>query len=248
MRIVICEDEMTYLNSLQKKIKYWQDERNINDIQLEIFRSSEDFLCAWDQNLSADLLLLDILFPNELDGMSIARHIRKTDTYIPIVFISNSESFLHEGYTVSALRYLSKPIKYLDLSPCLDIAYQQYKLANKNFLVIEDHGARIALRYSEIIYFEAQSPYVLIYKEKEKPIKIRLNFSKMASQLPSSIFLPTHRSYIVNIMHIYALRRNEILVSAGVVVPLSKKYYADVNNAFDKYYQTTNDTCFTTLL
>lgn len=236
MRIVVCEDESTYRNSMHEKIKKWQRERNIYDIQIELFHSSEDFLYAWDRDLSADLLLLDIIFPNEIDGLALAYHIRETDTNVPIVFITNAESFVHEGYKVSALRYLSKPLHYSDIAPCLDIAYRQYKLASKDFFIVGEQGRRVALHYSEIIYFEAQTPYTLLYKENGEPIKMRTRFSTILSQLPQDIFYPVHRSYIVNIMHLCALKRNEVLVSSGAVLPLSKTYCSVVNEAFDHYY------------
>lgn len=188
--------------------------------------------------MKIDILFLDILFENEMDGMEVARHIRETDEFIPIVFVTNSEAFVKEGYSVHAFRYLSKPICYDDVALCLDVAYKQYTLAHNEYLIIADSGRRLAIRHDEILYLEAQSPYTLIYMQNiSKPHKIRYRFQDLLLKLPCELFSPCHRSYIVNMIHVRCIKRTELILSNGHVLPVSRPYAKALDAAFDSYYQ-----------
>lgn len=238
MQIIVCEDDSLYQKSLQEKIARWVEESQRDNITVSFFSSSEEFLTKWEKGLRADILFLDILFENELDGMEVARQIRLTDTCVPIVFVTNSEMFIKEGYAVRAFRYLSKPLCYDDIAFCLDMAYKQYTLAHNEYFIIADGSRRIAIRYEEILYLEAFSPYTLVWMQSNKePLKLRFRFLDLQNKLPGELFIPCHRSYIVNIMHVRRVKRHELFLSTSKTLPVSRAYMNRVGVAFDSYYQ-----------
>ena len=130
MQIIICEDDTMFQMSILEKIEYWSEVSGHGEVKVSLFSSSEDLLEKWGHGINADVIFLDIQFDNELNGMELARLIRLTDAYVPIVFITNSEAYIREGYAIRALRYLGKPISYSDIAPCLDIAYKQHSLSH----------------------------------------------------------------------------------------------------------------------
>ena len=238
MNIIICEDEQLYLKSICQKIDEWKKQMNYFGIEVLCFTSSEDFLEQWQRGLSADILFLDILFGYEVDGMEVARHIRESDQSVPIVFITNSDAYVKDGYAVRAFRYLNKPVSYRDIAQCLDVAYKQYTIAHNEYLILSNVGRRLAIRYEDILCVEAQSPYVLIHLcNQPVPLKIRCRFSDFVQRLPEEPFVLCHRSYVVNIVHVRRIKRNELMLSSGEVLPISRPYLSDVNTAFDSYYQ-----------
>ena len=238
MHVVVCEDEAMYRKSIQEKIERRSQINHHADIKLSLFSSSEDFLEQWRQNIKIDVIFMDIMFQNEMDGMKVAKQIRLTDSYVPIVFVTNSDAYIREGYEVCALRYLGKPMCYSDIALCLDIAYKQYTLSHNEFFILSEAGRRFAIPYADIIYFEAQSPSVLIFKKGDTvPIKLRYRFTNILPKLSQELFIPCHRSYIVNMVHVRSLKRTDILLSNGKILPLSKSYVDIVNRAFDSYYQ-----------
>ena len=163
MRVIVCEDERFFQKSICEQIDQWIHKTHHEDVNVTLFSSSEDLLDGWQKGIDADILFLDILFHNEMNGLEIAKKIRETDSAVPIVFVTNSDAFVKDGYTVRAFRYLNKPICYEDIAICLDVAYMQYTLAHNEYLIISDAGQRLALRHGEILFIEVQSPYVLIY-------------------------------------------------------------------------------------
>lgn len=126
MQIVVCEDEQLYQRSIDSKIEQWKLLSEYADVKTKFFSSSEDFMEQWEKGLDADIIFLDILFHHEMNGMTVAKKIRETDQSVPIVFITNSEAYVKEGYQVHAFRYLNKPVCYEDIAQCLDVAYKQH--------------------------------------------------------------------------------------------------------------------------
>ena len=239
MRIIICEDQPSYIQALTAHIDVWIKQKGAFDASVQSFCSSEDLLDAWNSGIKADVFFLDIEFKGELDGMHVAQQIRQTDEYVPIVFITNHDAYWREGFSVYALRYLSKPVTYDDVATCLDIAYQQYKVSKNEHFMITDAGRKIALRYSEILYLEAHTPYTYIHLigNGEKPLRIRYRFSDAINALPTELFIQTHRSYSVNLLHVRCITKTDVHLSNGELLPISKACVNTVNAAFDKYYQ-----------
>lgn len=238
MHIVVCEDDPLYLKSIHEKIIRWSEENGHADTKVQSFSSSEEFLDTWSTGLNCDIIFLDVQFLCEIDGMEVAKQIRMTDTNVPIVFITNFDTYIREGYAVRALRYLSKPVCYNDIAPCLDIAYNQYTLSHNEFLILSTAGKRIAIRYTEILFFEALSPHTVIFKQGDiHPIQLRYRFSDIKQKVPHQLFVPCHRSYIVNLIHVRCVKRTELILSNGARLPVSRLYANMLNDAFDSYYQ-----------
>ena len=97
MVIIVCEDERLHQQSIQEHIDRWAEETGHEGIKTLIFTSGEDLLEKWQNGLSADILLMDILFSDGMDGMAAAGQIRRRDEAIPIVFVTNSEAYAKEG-------------------------------------------------------------------------------------------------------------------------------------------------------
>lgn len=237
MQVIICEDEIIYQKSMRDIVNRWIEKTHHEDLCVTFFSSSEDLLEHWQKGIKADILFLDILFRNEMNGMEAAKQIRATDGFVPIVFVTSSEAFVKDGYEVRAFRYLNKPVCYEDMALCLDVAYKQYTLNHNEYLIISDAGRRLALRYNEILYIEAQSPYTMIYMQgQSEPIKIRYRLLDLIPKLPKELFTPCHRSYLVNIIQVRSVKRNEVILSLGQSLPVSRSFSERLNNAFDSYY------------
>ncbi|MEI3415792.1 MAG: LytTR family DNA-binding domain-containing protein [Christensenellales bacterium] len=94
------------------------------------------------------------------------------------------------------------------------------------------------LHYHEILYVEARFHCIYISTTiTSAPLKINANLSDIVSSLPQELFIPCHRSYIVNVAHIRLVTRTECLLSRNISIPISRTYTLSVNQAFDRYHQ-----------
>lgn len=238
MVIIVCEDERLYQQSIQEHIDRWAQASGHEGIQTRMFASGEDLLAQWDKGLNADILLMDIFFQDEMDGMAVAGQIRRRDEALPIVFVTNSEAYAKDGYALRAFRYLKKPLRYEDIALCLDVAWRQFSLSREGYLTVQDAGARFSIRHEDILYIEAQRHHTCILKRgADEPLKVRLCFTDLRKKLPEELFILCHRSYIVNIMHVRSIKKNELTISTGQVLPVSRSQADAVSEAFDSYYQ-----------
>lgn len=238
MRAVICEDDPEYREALLAAVARYGQARERADIETAAFSSSEDLCERLTGGLRADILLLDIEIPNELSGMELARLARSLDPDVLIVFVTDYSEYVYEGYTVNALRYLKKPASDASLFECLDIAMRHHDLMHTKGRVLNVPGAQIALRFSEIISIEARSPDVLIsVRGMPEPIVARCRLQALLALLPASLFVPCHRSYVVSVAQVRVLRRTQVTLANGAVLPVSKTYADALFDAFAAYHQ-----------
>ena len=85
------------------------------------FPSAEAFLFQYAEDKRCDILLLDVEMPG-LNGVELAKRIRQKNKALQIVFITGYTDYIAEGYDVSALHYLVKPVSREKLFTVLDRA------------------------------------------------------------------------------------------------------------------------------
>lgn len=237
MHVVICEDERCFQDVLCNAIENWKVVSNHPDVACTCFSSSEKFLECWGKGLPTDLLFLDIQIPNEINGMALAKRIRQRDQTVSIVFVTNYADFVYEGYSVNAVRYLKKPIRSEDIDACMDIAYLHFSLLSREKLSVICRDQRLVLPFSEIIYVEIQSHYLVLalHHSTEKP-ETRARLQDFAERLPKQLFAQCHRSYIVNLDHIRRLTRECITMSNQARIPVSQTFAVSLRKKYDCYY------------
>lgn len=238
MHIIICDDAILYRSAIQQAIENWSKASNHADIQVSAFHSSEDLLEFFIKGAKADLLFLDIEIPHELSGLQLAYKIREVCSDVAIVFVTNYDEYVYEGYAVNALRFLRKPVLYDDIFFCCSYVYNRLSLNQANSVALYSGNIRFTLRYLEILYIEAHSHTLYIFTTNQSsPIKIASKLTDVIKMLSDQLFVFCHRSYIVNIAHIRLLTRTKIILSNGSEIPVSRTYVEKLNDSFDRYFR-----------
>ncbi|WP_275574667.1 LytR/AlgR family response regulator transcription factor [Bifidobacterium bifidum] len=88
---------------------------------MDVFPSAERFLTRYERRRDVDILLLDVEM-GSMDGVALAKAVRKAGGTMPIVFVTGYSDFIAEGYDVEALNYLMKPVDVAKLFDVLDKA------------------------------------------------------------------------------------------------------------------------------
>ena len=91
MNIAYCEDEKIQLEYMEQLIKKWADEGN-DTVTYFGYGSAKELLFEHPDSFPFDLLLLDIDMDG-MDGMALAKEIRKKDQKLPIVFLTNRSEY-----------------------------------------------------------------------------------------------------------------------------------------------------------
>lgn len=200
IKISICDDEHQQTEYTKMLVSKWAEENNIK-INIEMFESAESFKSAWNENKTFDILLLDIQMGGQ-NGVDLAKDLRGTDENLIIVFITAITDFISDGYEVSALHYLVKPINENKLFETLGKAYKNLT-QSKKYLIVNSNGKDCRILFDNILYIEAFKHYVIIATADGTEYEVRQNISSIESELDNSFFR-CQRSYIVMLKYIYS--------------------------------------------
>lgn len=229
-RLAICDDnqvDIAYVNTFLEK---WAEESG-TALKIEAFPSAEAFLFRYEEDPSFDLLLLDIEM-GKMSGVELARRIRQRSSLIQIIFITGYMDYIAEGYDVEALHYLLKPVTREKLRPVLERAALRLRSREKELCLCVPEGVvRIPLR--EIRYLEVQRNYVTVYALEPCTVKRTLN--ELESELDGGFFR-TGRSHIVNLHFVRKITRTQVILKDGRELPLSRKFYEEINRAMIHYF------------
>jgi len=239
MRIAVCDDEKEQTDGNVRLILKWAEKREIT-VNIDVFSSAEEFLFRWSEGHPYDLAILDIKM-KVMTGMELAKVIRKTDQDLQILFITGVTSHVLEGYEVAALNYLIKPYMPTQFVKCLDKAYAAFRKKEVEALLVSQEGRFIRVPFSEIMYMEISGHYFEIYTVSMGKYRMKKQMNEMLPLLNKYLFIRCHRSFIVNVIHIASLARQEIKLKSGQVVPLSMPNVQAVTQLFLEYHYKQND-------
>jgi DNA-binding LytR/AlgR family response regulator len=232
LHITICDDEEIELEYLAKLTQEWAVFNNITAVVLS-FKSAEAFLFTYETDKSADILLLDIKM-KQLDGVTLAKRLRAEGSKVQIVFITGLPGFIAEGYEVSALHYLMKPVSKEKLFTVLDKAVVLLK-KGKEYILVETEELQTKVFHDEILYAEAFAHNTVI-QTPNGGVETRFYISELEQQLGEN-FLRVHRSYLVGLRHIRQITKTDVILDNGKAIPLSRRRYNAVNQGFINYYK-----------
>lgn len=225
-RIAICDDEQNQIEYITSIVASWSAHEG-HGCEIRTFASAEAFLFEYEEDKAYDILLLDVEMKN-INGIELAKRMRKDNNRAEIIFITSHFEFVGEGYEVDALHYLIKPISAEKLTQVLTKAAEKISVEPPS-VVISCEGETVKLYEADIRYVESFLHYIVIHT-KDKEYKIKENISVFENRV-SDDFYRIHRSYLVSLKHITRISRTSVNIG-NTELPLSRGKYDDINRAF----------------
>ena len=224
-RFAICDDDEKYAAYIEGLAARWARQAGA-PLETERFPSAEAFLFRWEERRDFDVLLLDVEMGG-MDGVALARAVRQASDDVQIVFITGYTDYIAEGYEVSALHYLTKPVNEDKLFQVLTRAVGRLK-RNEPVLTLELPGETVRLPLGRIRYLEVAHNYVTVHADRDYSVKRPLG--EMERELDSRFFR-VGRSFVLNLAHIQRVTRTEAELASGERVPLPRGQYEKLNRA-----------------
>lgn len=225
VRIAVCDDSREDREYIAALAGRWAASRGLGH-SVGTFESAENYLFLREDGKGCDILLLDIEMGG-MDGVTLAKSIRREDETVQIVFITGYTDYIAEGYEVSALHYLIKPVSEEKLFTVLDRALRRLAREERTLTLETSEGAvRVPLR--RIRYAEVMRNYVTVHAERD--YTARMTLSELETRLDER-FLRVGRSTVVNLTGISRVTRAEIVLESGERLPLPRGAYDALNRA-----------------
>lgn len=216
--VAIVDDNNQFQSQLKEFINRYSVEKNLQ-IDVKTFSNGMSFLLDFTGQYS--VIFLDIEMPT-MDGMEVARCIRKSDEDSKIVFITRMANYAIKGYEVNALDFIVKPLSYHDFTfkfdRCLKLIQSKEK---KVYLYIKNGDSIEKVDIDDISFIEVYN-HTLIYHLLDRNIETRGSLKSVEEQLIDTSFIKCSNSHIVNSDKIVKIKSDTIEMKSGDVLPLTR--------------------------
>jgi DNA-binding LytR/AlgR family response regulator len=158
IKIAIVEDEASYAQQLQGFLQQYEKEHE-ESFQVTVYSDGDDIVRKYKAQF--DIILMDIEM-KFMDGMSAAEEIRRVDSEVVIIFITNMAQYAIRGYAVDALDYILKPVSYFAFSQRLGRAITRMKRRVTKTIAINIKGGTVRLDAANIYYIESPGAHAAL--------------------------------------------------------------------------------------
>lgn len=194
----------------------------------------------------ADVLFVDVEMP-EIDGFALLESLEPEQLPPVIVFVTAYDEHALRAFEVRALDYVLKPFSRERVRRAVERAEQRMRevaaLAEKlrhaetgetpeeprylDRLVVRERDGSVVVAVAEIEWIEADTYYVRLHTSNGRSRLMRERMAVLESRLDPDVFFRTHRSAIVRLDRIRAVRtlsryEHTVMLASGARVPLSR--------------------------
>ena len=223
LHCIAVDDEPLALELLEDNIS------KLSFLQLEAKCSNAMEAMKILQSKPIDLIFLDIQMP----GLSGLQFIQSLSHKPMIILVTAYEKFALEGFNLDVVDYLVKPVSLERFVKACNKAWELHQLKNTNnqaptasadyFFVNVDYSL-LKITFADIVWIEGLKDYIKIHlKSTTKAIITRMSMKGMEEELPAQKFIRIHKSYIVSIDHITAIRKNSVFIET-MELPVGENY------------------------
>lgn len=217
IRLGICDDDGKILEILGRMVESQYGEQ----IQIQTWNSSEELLfwCEEKGCVSLDVLLIDIVL-QEGSGIELAKKLQRLSRRVKIIFITGHIEYATDIFQVEPVYLLKKPVSALKLVEAIDRAIEKIRLEEHQVITLHSKGmiSRINVKY--VSFIETCERKLLIH-QNEDISKIYMKLDELEEKLGEG-FLRCHHSYLVNMDYIKNFSSQEIELTDGTRIPVSR--------------------------
>lgn len=223
--IGICDDDMTFGCQVEKYLQeYASREKLVFDIT--IFLSGDEYLRFLEEELPLDIIFLDIEFGGSTDGVIVGKELRsdlKNET-TQIVYVSAMESYALQLFQNRPIGFLVKPVERQDIERIMREYIRVFGHGSRHFFEYGISRKKFRVREDEIMYFQCVGRKVEIVTGRGESAEFYGNMEEVAGKLKGDHFWRIHKSYIVNANYILEFRAEEVHLTNGEVLPVSRRH------------------------
>lgn len=230
LNIAICDDEKYISDFLKKSVLDCLAKEDLEG-NVTVFDDGEPLVEMYKEDkANFDIILLDITM-KKCDGMTAAKLIRAVDSKVMIVFVTSSAEYVFSGYEVRAFRYILKPELLHGFTGVFRECLSELTKSNEKRFTFQKASETVSIPLRDILYFESDKRIVTVKCVNEE-YSFYEKLDKIEEQLKKQDFVRCHQSFLVNAKKITAVRINDLTLSSGDVIPISKRRAKETNEAF----------------
>lgn len=194
------------------------------------------------QENPVDLIFIDIQMPG-LTGLQFIQSLAKRPM---VILITAYKKFATEGFDLDVVDYLVKPMGLDRFMKACFKAQELHQLRTGNsgvgagtatgagvsagagtgaeFFFVNVDYSLVKVLFADIVWIEGSGDYVKIHlRGSAKVLMVRTSAKTLEIELPADKFIRIHKSYIVSIAGITAVRKNSVFIGE-LELPVGETY------------------------
>jgi two-component system, LytTR family, response regulator len=175
-----------------------------------------------------DLIFIDIQMPG-LTGLQFIQSLTRRPM---VILVTAYKKFAPEGFDLDVVDYLIKPVGLDRFMKACNKAQELYQLRSKtvpgaaaaDFFFVNVDYSLVKVLFNDIVWIEGAGDYVKMHlKSSPRPLLVRISAKTLETELPGDKFIRIHKSYIVAVASITAVRKNSIFIG-DLELPVGETY------------------------
>ena len=232
--IAICDDEKRICAELESALIGILGKLNI-EYEIDVYFAGEELCAKMESKAHYNLVFLDIEFAkNAINGVEIGKFIREEyrNDMVSIVYISWEMKYSMQLFDIRPFNFLIKPLDYNKVEQVIKTYLDISRLWLEVFTYKIGHGI-YKVQIKDIIYMQNDMRKVVLHLSDGRKEEFYGTLNEVyEKQLQSFDFFFIHASYLVNFDYIAALKYNEVVLTNGSTLPLSKPKKAGAREAY----------------
>jgi DNA-binding LytR/AlgR family response regulator len=212
LSIAILDDNIKVLEEYEQILPAWFSKNNIKGQIVVATTEYREFLSEVCHN-SVNVCIIDINLRSEVNGLYIAKYLRKENIKAEIIFCTGMLEYMQQAFEVNAYHFITKPVGS-NLEKCL------VKL-NKEIGERESEKRIFEIRTGSRIYYIPLDSITHMMREGTKTIihtanrviEVYESLDSISSRMNDHKFIKCHRAVIVNRDYVeYIDKKNRTVV------------------------------------
>jgi two-component system, LytTR family, response regulator len=186
------------------------------------------------QEKEIDLIFMDIQMPG-LTGLQFIQSLSKRPM---VILVTAYKKFAPEGFDLDVVDYLVKPVSMERFLKACYKAQELHQLKTAaaapggpatpartpEFFFVNVDYSLVKVLFADIIWIEGSGDYVKLHlNSSPKPLLVRMSGKLLEAELPVDKFVRIHKSYIVAVASITAVRKNSVFIKE-MELPVGETY------------------------
>lgn len=187
------------------------------------------------RQMAENKFFCDVLILNgmEEEGIAAAGLLREQNFFCTVIFVSERTAKLPGilRYRPSALVVDGNEVQ---LKNALSLAFQEQSRI-RPFFTVKNKEELLKVPYSQIKWFESRQRTVILHAQG-RDIVFYGKLSQVHEQVPKTMFLRCHQSYLINTEQVKSVDkiRHCVQLADGTALEISKTYYPEVIGFFER--------------
>lgn len=216
-RVLMVEDDDQGAVALRRHIERYAEARGE---RFAVSRHASALEFMEDKNLY-DVIFMDIQMPG-INGFEAAEHLRLHDEQTPLVFVTTLASQAVRGYEFDALAYLVKPVSWESFARCMRRVERALRRNVGRRVVVRSKGEVRSLAVPDIVLVDLEGHDLVYHLASGEQVRIRGSIASAQGELPEDAFVRASSGTIVGLGHVLGVSGDEVRLSTGESVYLSR--------------------------